>query len=78
MSDLGRKNVSDKVSEAITPDNQKSTLEKTKETVTDRVDEFAGKEHPRRPKVIWKKPFLTRFNLVTKMPRKLLTRTKPL
>lgn len=46
MSDLGRKNVSDKVSEAVTPDNQKSTLEKTKETVTDRVDEFAGKNVP--------------------------------
>ncbi|KAH3668307.1 hypothetical protein OGAPHI_002061 [Ogataea philodendri] len=42
MSDLGRKGFGDKVSEAVKPDSQKSTLEKTKETVTDQVDKVAG------------------------------------
>lgn len=46
MSDLGRKNFSDKVEETVTPDDQKTGFEKTKETVTDKVDEFAGKATP--------------------------------
>lgn len=46
MSDLGRKNFSDKASEAIKPESEKSTLEQTKNTVTDKIDEFAGKGVP--------------------------------
>lgn len=46
MSDLGRKNFSDKVSEAVTPESQKSVLEKTKESVTNTADSFAGKATP--------------------------------
>lgn len=46
MSDAGRKPFTDKVSETVTPDSQKSTLEQAKETVTDKVDNFAGKNVP--------------------------------
>lgn len=46
MSDLGRKPVSDKISEAVKPDSEKSTLEKTKETVTGSVDKFAAHNVP--------------------------------
>lgn len=46
MSDLGRKNVSEKVTEAVKPDNEKTTLEKTKENVTNKVDDFAAKNTP--------------------------------
>lgn len=43
MSDAGRKSFTDKASETIKPDSQKSTLEKGKEVVTDKYDELAGK-----------------------------------
>merc|ERR1712080_574156 len=46
MSDAGRKNFSDKLSESLTPESEKSTLEKGKEAVTDKVDDFAGKTVP--------------------------------
>lgn len=46
MSDLGRKNVSDKISEAVKPDSEKTTLEKTKETVTDKIDQLGAKGTP--------------------------------
>lgn len=46
MSDLGRKDFSDKVSEAVKPESEKSTLEQTKNTVTDKLDEYAGKGTP--------------------------------
>lgn len=46
MSDAARKPFSDKVSETVTPDSQKSTLEKAKETVTDTADSFAAKTTP--------------------------------
>ncbi|KAI5950381.1 HSP12 [Candida theae] len=46
MSDAGRKDFSDKVGESLKPDSQKSTLEKGKETVTDKVDDLAGKAVP--------------------------------
>lgn len=46
MSDLGRKNVSDKVSEAIKPDTEKTTLEKAKETITNKADELGAKGTP--------------------------------
>ena len=41
MSDLGRKNVSDKVTEAVKPDSEKSTLEKAKESATDGLDSLS-------------------------------------
>lgn len=46
MSDAGRKPFSDKVSEAVTPESQKSTFEKGKESVTGAVDDFAAKNIP--------------------------------
>ncbi|KAI3404151.1 HSP12 [Candida oxycetoniae] len=46
MSDLGRKDISDKVSESLTPDSEKSTLEKGKESVTDALDNAANKAVP--------------------------------
>ncbi|PSK41291.1 hypothetical protein C7M61_000972 [Candidozyma pseudohaemuli] len=46
MSDAGRKPFTDKVSETVKPDSEKSYLEKGKEAVTDKVDEFAGKNVP--------------------------------
>lgn len=46
MSDAGRKSFTEKASEAITPDSQKSTLEKAKESVTDSLDGFAAKNIP--------------------------------
>lgn len=42
MSDTGRKDISSKVSEGVTPDSQKSTVDKTKESVTDTTDKIAG------------------------------------
>ncbi|QPG77281.1 hypothetical protein FOA43_004689 [Brettanomyces nanus] len=50
MSDLGRKNLSDKVTEGITPNSQKSAYQKAKETVTDEVDKFASKATPDKEK----------------------------
>lgn len=46
MSDAGRKPFGDKVNEAITPESQKSTFEKGKEAITNKVDEFAAKGTP--------------------------------
>lgn len=46
MSDLGRKNVSDKITEAVKPDSEKTTFEKAKETVTDKVDQVGAKGTP--------------------------------
>jgi len=42
MSDAGRKDWSTKAKEEITPDSSKSTLDKTKESVTDGMDKVAG------------------------------------
>lgn len=42
MSDLGRKDISDKISSAVKPDSEKSTLEKGKDTVTDKLDNTVG------------------------------------
>jgi Heat shock protein 9/12 len=42
MSDTGRKGLGDKVSEGVTPDSQKSTLDQGKEAVTDTADKVAG------------------------------------
>lgn len=46
MSDAGRKSFTDKASEAIKPDSQKTLFEKGKETVTDTLDSFAAKNVP--------------------------------
>ncbi|KAI5956300.1 HSP12 [Candida jiufengensis] len=43
MSDPFRKPINEKVSESLTPQSDKSTLEKAKEGVTDKVDQFAAK-----------------------------------
>lgn len=42
MSDLGRKSFTDKASEKLTPDSQKSGLEKAKESVTGGIDKAAA------------------------------------
>lgn len=46
MSDTGRKPLTDKVSEAVKPDSEKTTFERAKEGVTDTVDSFASKATP--------------------------------
>ncbi|SGZ50395.1 CIC11C00000001817 [Sungouiella intermedia] len=46
MSDAGRKPFTDKVTEAVKPDSEKSILEKGSETVTDAVDNFAARNVP--------------------------------
>ena len=43
---VGRKNFSDKIAEKVTPDNQKSTLEKGKEGVTNALDHAAANLTP--------------------------------
>jgi len=42
MADSGRKDWTTKAKEEITPDSSKSTLDKTKENVTDGVDRVHG------------------------------------
>ncbi|KAG7881629.1 hypothetical protein KL905_000885 [Ogataea polymorpha] len=46
MSDIGRKNLSDKITESVKPDSEKSAYEKTKEQVTDQADKLASKVTP--------------------------------
>ncbi|KAL7662835.1 12 kDa heat shock protein [[Candida] zeylanoides] len=46
MSDFGRKPVSDKISESVKPDSEKSTLEQAKESVTGTADKIAAKGTP--------------------------------
>ncbi|KHC33421.1 hypothetical protein MGO_04125, partial [Candida albicans P76055] len=46
MSDAGRKNISTKINEAITPESEKSTLEKGKEQVTSTLDKAVGSNVP--------------------------------
>jgi hypothetical protein len=46
MSEAGRKDWSTKAKEGITPDSSKSTLDKTKEGVTDTMDKVAGETQP--------------------------------
>ncbi|CAF9911372.1 hypothetical protein IMSHALPRED_010010 [Imshaugia aleurites] len=52
MSDLGRKDFSDKAEEKLTPDSQKSLFDKTKEGVTDAGDKVAGSVQPSDDKSI--------------------------
>ncbi|CAH6719386.1 white colony protein Whs11p [[Candida] jaroonii] len=42
MSDLGRKDIGDKVESKLTPDSQKSTPQQFKDKVTDAVDDTVG------------------------------------
>jgi hypothetical protein len=46
MSDLGRKDWSTKAKEGVTPDSSKSTLDKTKQNVTDTIDKISGEIQP--------------------------------
>ncbi|GME97706.1 hypothetical protein B5S28_g730 [[Candida] boidinii] len=50
MSDLGRKSFTDKASEAIKPDSQKSTFEKASESVSDTFDKAASSITPENQK----------------------------
>lgn len=50
MSDAGRKDFSDKVSEGLKPDSQKSYLEQGKEKVTDAADRAAAAVTPEHEK----------------------------
>lgn len=50
MSDAGRKDFSDKFSEKVKPDSQKTYLEQGKETVTDAADRVAGAVQPEHDK----------------------------
>lgn len=55
MADKGRKNFSDKLSDAMTPDSQKSTWDKTSEQVGDKFDEAKGKMQPEEDKGMFQK-----------------------
>lgn len=46
MSDAGRKSFTDKASESLKPESEKSYLEQAKEAVTDGVDKLAAKTTP--------------------------------
>ncbi|KAF1962880.1 heat shock protein 9/12 [Byssothecium circinans] len=46
MSDVGRKDLGDKAQEKVTPDSQKSTLDKAKESITGAGDKAAGSAQP--------------------------------
>lgn len=46
MSDLGRKDIGDKVKSTVKPDSEKSNFENLKDTVTDKVDNAASKGTP--------------------------------
>lgn len=50
MSDQGRKDISQKVGEAVKPDSQKSYYEKTKGFVGDKADKVAGAVQPEEKK----------------------------
>ncbi|KAF8424133.1 putative chaperone/heat shock protein Hsp12 [Tirmania nivea] len=46
MSDIGRKDFSTTAQEKLTPDSSKSTLDKTKETITNTADRIAAGTQP--------------------------------
>lgn len=52
MSDAGRKDFSQKISEGVKPDSQKSYVEQGKEKVTDAADRVAGAVQPEKDKGI--------------------------
>lgn len=51
MSDLGRKNLSDKISEKVTPDSQKSVLQQGTEAVSGAADKVAAAVTPESQKL---------------------------
>lgn len=55
MADKGRKNFSDKLSENLTPDSQKSTWDKTTEQMGDKYDQAKGKMQPEEDKGVFQK-----------------------
>jgi hypothetical protein len=55
MSDPGRKKFSDKISEAVKPDSQKSNWEKASEDVSNKYDEAAGRMQAEEDKGIFQK-----------------------
>ncbi|QOU20922.1 WHS11 [Brettanomyces bruxellensis] len=55
MSDSGRKNFGDKISEGIQPDSDKSNVQKVKEGVTDTADKLAGKTQREEDKGLFQK-----------------------
>ncbi|MCJ1458411.1 hypothetical protein MMC28_008783 [Mycoblastus sanguinarius] len=57
MSDTGRKDMTDKAQEKLTPESQKSTLDQAKEGVTDAADKVAGTVQPGDDKSISQKVF---------------------
>jgi hypothetical protein len=50
MTDAGRKDFSTKIQESVTPDSQKTTFDKAKETVTDGLDKTASALTPEQDK----------------------------
>lgn len=50
MSDLGRKDFTDKAAEAIKPDDQKSYLQQAKEAITGKVDDVQRNAQPNESK----------------------------
>lgn len=50
MSDLGRKDFTDKVSESVKPNSEKSYVEKAKESVTDGADKLGKHAQPQSEK----------------------------
>ncbi len=55
MSDSGRKNFGDKISESVQPDSSKGNLDKAKEGVTDTADKISGKAQREEDKGLFQK-----------------------
>ncbi|MCJ1278683.1 hypothetical protein MMC21_006500 [Puttea exsequens] len=55
MSDTGRKDVTDKAAEKVTPESEKSVLDKAKETATDAGDKVAKNVQPSDEKSVTQK-----------------------
>lgn len=55
MSDKNRKNFTDRVSETITPDSQKSTMDKAQEGMTNAYDKAASNIQPEEEKGMFQK-----------------------
>lgn len=55
MADKGRKNFGDKISDAMTPDSQKSTWDKASENMGDTYDKAASKMQPEEDKGVFQK-----------------------
>lgn len=55
MSDQGRKNFSDKFSESVKPDSQKSAWDKVGEAASDQYDKAASHLQPEEEKGVFQK-----------------------